>query len=230
MRVSVINHILELSVKHPNIQSALLGRGDKGVTFFHAAHKHSGDQKIIRFNNRDDVKRVEEHPDLADSIMILGYYVVPEAAWSLAETIDIYEMYLISQKVIPEDRLKSFDEQLMEKLIMSSAMLETDGDIPEDHELWRLCLTGVGQEPYVPSSDHGGAFSVIPGTVLADFTAPKGMASTVSMMLARELEVRLINLEKLEKRQDSFSGFFSSLFRFEEHDHDDDFGFDEASN
>lgn len=142
--------------------------------------------------------------------MFLGFYTVPEAAWQLANTANIYEMEILSLHKRSAEGQVSFSEQLIERLIAASTCIsDPTADLPEGHELWRLCLSGHEQEVFVPSSTEGG-LSMLPGDVLADMTAPKGMPGVIAGLIAREREIERKKHEARQAFHDSLGSLFSS--------------------
>lgn len=211
MRQSFINHVLQQADKHENVHSAILARGDKGVSFMHLAHRYSGTQNLLRFANRQEARIIQTEPFVIESTMFLGYYTVSEAVWDLASTADKYEQALIAHHQLEGNSLMTFPETIMAKLILSSEVISPEGDIQEGHELWKLCLSGNGQEPYVPGNESSGNFLLIPGKILAEFSAPKGLASAVQIFLAKEKEVELLRVEEAENVDKAFSELLAHL-------------------
>jgi len=226
MRIALINHVLMLATKHQNVNTAIMGRGDKGVSLLHVAHKLTGRQQLFSFRSQSEIRELEKDPRIVDSTMFLGFYTVPEATWSLANLANVYERLLLEKKGLSKETLGTFSEQLVEKLIMSSTSLNSpSAAMPEDHELWRLCLTGDNQEVFVPS-DTEGTLSMLPGEVLADFSAPKGMPSAIVSLLAKERELEHLKEEAHEALRQLVGSLFSTILgELHENEPEDDSGF-----
>ena len=102
-------------------------------------------------------------------------------------------------KKLSDESLKTLTEQLIERLIMSSIGLSgPSAEVPEGHELWKLCLSGEDQEIFVPSDTVEGGLPMLPGIVLADMRAPKSMPSVVAQLIEKEHELERMRRETHE--------------------------------
>lgn len=110
------------------------------------------------------------------------------------------EKLLAIEKKIDLQLLKPFSDQLIERLITASNHMDSaKEEMPEGHELWRLCLSGSEQVVYVLPPDGG--ISILPGAVLADFSAPLGLASSIAELLLREEERMQREFKAVQKLQ-----------------------------
>jgi hypothetical protein len=202
-----------LATKHQNVNAAILGRGDKGVSLSHLAHKTQGSQLLYKFASKADFQRLEDNELVMESTTILGYYTVQEAVWNLATAVVTYEEHLLADKKISDERTTNFSDQLIQRLIASSTNLtDPSGDLEEGHELWRLCLSGDVQEVFVPSDNASGGLSLLPGAVLADLSAPKGMPSVIARLIAKERESEQIKQQAYQDLRESLGSLVAGIY------------------
>lgn len=228
MRQVLVNHALSLSKRHEVPQAAILAKGDNGICFVHYMMTRDDiGQDVKSFKTKEDVKLITSDPHLMDAIMILGYYSVSAEVWNLVNLCNIYEIQIAAFKQVPSSIVKgSFSEQLIDRLLLASKVVtDVYADLPEGQELWKLCISGTNQDIYVPSDTTSG-LALMPGEVLANLSAPKGMPSSVASMLRKEKELADIQTEDREKLMETYgslmSGILKSMGLDIEHDHHDE--------
>lgn len=228
MRQVLVNHALSLAKRHEVPQAAILAKGDNGICFVHfMLMRDDIGQDVHAFKSKDELKLFTTDEALKASTMILGYYSVSVEVWNLVNLVNVYEIQLSALKHIPASMLKgSFSEQLIDRLLIASKIVtDVYADLPEGQELWKLCISGTNQDIYVPSDTTSG-LALMPGEVLANLSAPKGMPSSVASMLRKEKEIVDIQTEEKEKLMENYGSFMSTLLKTMgldiEHDHPDE--------
>lgn len=191
MKLSHLNSVLSSSTRHATQYDALKNkRGRENEhSFFHFLIKPLGIQDLQEF---EDIASITEftNENYSRYIQILGFYTVSDGVWHLSKACESYENELNVLKADKRKAEKSFTEQLFQRLlILSEVVTDAYAQLPKDRELWRLCISGSNQEIYIPSESTDGFLTLLPGEVLADFSAQKGLPSMIKHLIQGEDEI-----------------------------------------